>query len=634
MSSMPNARPITQAEEHLVKEVYAATQCINGWDSARTFDQQIIRATFLRALLCGHVQAPDKTGCIDNIVSLHLINSLIVGHLDLNKCKELPHITFEDSVITGGIALRNATTGCVHLSRCSILTRGVDASGLRSSGAVQLEQLQFAHRAVLDFSQANIERGCTLSTLSTHAPAVATKILRDELKDLVAKLTAPSHPAIAVDPKFAHVHSLQNLISNIWSANASSRAIGQAVDFAFLSLKAAHINGDLIIEGLRISTCNHRCRADGCCDKAKDHGDDAKLAIDAERVDVKGDFSIASNASQRSVMRGGINFAFAQVAGHLSVTGIGIFCCADENALNCEGALIGGHFGISPFNGTRTRLRGSLRILGAHIKGQLILRSVILCAETAIIGDGVTIDNDFFVRPWSADAMQVSVLCGRVRLPGAIIGGQFNIQGTRVMFCACPAPANATVQQSSAPTVAATAPVHPAPTRPNSPSHGHEAVISMRDVTIKGGLFFVPSQKHMTCILGGVRLNDSTINGVFEVIGTCITAAPNGTAIDAIGATIKSDFLLAGIHPERRSEYTLPGMSDRRRHLGHGPHYRRSAAHGRCLASQPAPGIRTSRQWVFHQGRHLYSIGPHTAHRYVATLPYRRCSPPEPGSGR
>lgn len=554
MSSPPNARPITQAEEHLVSEVYGATQRINGWDSARTFDQQIIRASFLRALLCGQVQTPDNTGCIDNIVSLHLINSLIVGYLDLNKCKNLPHLTFEDSVITGGIALRNATTGCLHLSRCSILKRGIDASGLRSSGAIQLEELQFAHRAVLDFSQANIESRCTLSGFSTHTPEEATKILRDELKDLVAMLTAPSHPAIAADPKFTHVDSPRNLVSDTWLAAASSRSIGQLGDFAFLSLKAAHINGDLIIEGLRISTCNHRCRADGCCDKAEDHGDAAKLTVDAERVDVKGDVSLASNALQRSVMRGGINFAFAQIAGHLSITGIGVFCCADENAINCEGALIGGHLSISPFDGTRTRLRGSLRILGAHIKGQLILRSVILYANTAITGDGVTIDNDFIVRPGSADAMQISVLCGRVRLPGATIGGQFSLRGTRVMICACPAPANATFQQSTAPAVAVTAPPHPAPAKLNLPNPGHEAVISMRDITIKGGLFFVPSPKHMTCILGGVRLNDSTINGVFEVIGTHITAAPNGAAIDVIGSTIKSDFLLAGIHPERRSD--------------------------------------------------------------------------------
>lgn len=203
MSSTPNVRPITQAEEHLVKELNGGAQRIDGWNSARTFDQQIFRGVFLRALLCGQVEAADKTGCIDNIASLHLINTLIVGDLDLNKCKELPHITLEDSVITGGISLRNATTGCVHLSRCFILKRGIDASGLRSNGAVRLEQLQFAHRAVLDFSQANIEYGCTLSGLSTKAPEDATKALRDDLEDLVGNLTTPSHPAIAVDPKFA-----------------------------------------------------------------------------------------------------------------------------------------------------------------------------------------------------------------------------------------------------------------------------------------------------------------------------------------------------------------------------------------------------------------------------------------------
>ena len=63
----------------------------------------------------------------------------------------------------------------------------------------------------------------------------------------------------------------------------------------------------------------------------------------------------------------------------------------------------------------------------------------------------------------------------------------------------------------------------------------------------------MPFGKRETCIIGGIRLNDSVINGVFEIVGSRITAAPSGAAVDAIGATIKSDLLFASVHPDRRS---------------------------------------------------------------------------------
>lgn len=562
MPLLPFLSPITQAEKRLVEQVQWAPQSIAGWDPALAFDQQIIRAAFLRALLCGQVLQPDKPDKNDkadknepikNIVSLRLIDALIVGRLDLSECKDLPHLTFEHSVITGGIALRNARAGGIHLIRGSILN-GIDACGLRSSGAIELQRVQFTHRAALDFSQANIENGCSFSDLTTAGSVDATETLRQDLDELVETLQARA--GILGQPnrvvlKFAGVHNPQQLMADAWSgADVPAHPHGS---LASLCLRAAHIGGDLTIEGIRVSTCNRRCGADGRCDDAERHQENARLAIDAERIEVKGDVNIRSTSDQLSILRGGISLVSAQITGSFNIEGVGVFRCASNDALDCEGAVVGAHLIIyplirssRPFKGTRTRLRGGLRLIDAHIKGQLILRGLIAYADTAITGDGIIIDNDFFIRPEDEDAQYVSLLCGKIRLPGATIGGQFNFYGTRVMVCACPPSPGAANRLPAASSATSTK-------QPDVSKPAHEAVLSMRDITIKGGLFFVPFRKRETCILGGIRLNDSVINGVFEIIGSRITAAPNGVAIDAIGATIKSDLLFASVHPDRRS---------------------------------------------------------------------------------
>jgi hypothetical protein len=333
-------------------------------------------------------------------------------------------------------------------------------------------------------------------------------------------------------------------VSYAWSS-APIPAASQLGDFASLSLKAAHIGGDLVIEGLRISTCNHPCGPDGCCNQAEQHGDDAKLAIDAERVEIKGDVSIASKASRSCILRGGISLAFAQITGQLNIAGVWILRCGSENALNCEGILLGGHLTLEPFKRTRTWLRGGLRVLGGHIKGQLILRGVVIHADKAITGDGVNIDNDLFIHPAEKDAKQLSLLCGILRFPGATIGGQLGILGTRVMACSNRRPVRARTATSAPSTVSPS--IAPAAAKPLL-----DPAIAMRDITVKGGLFFSPYFSRMTHITGGLRLNDAVINGVFEVVGTRITADANGNAIDASGANIKSDVLFAAVHPERQ----------------------------------------------------------------------------------
>jgi hypothetical protein len=155
--SLPSiAEPITKAEHHLVEKAPWAAQSIRLWDSAWTFDQRLIRAGFLRGLLTGQVQTKDKSELTKDLLSLHLVDALIVGNLNLDKCKNIPHLAIADSVITGGVTLGNAKTGCIHLSNCYILDRGIDAAAASVNGTILLQKLKFARRAVLDFSQAKI----------------------------------------------------------------------------------------------------------------------------------------------------------------------------------------------------------------------------------------------------------------------------------------------------------------------------------------------------------------------------------------------------------------------------------------------------------------------------------------------
>jgi hypothetical protein len=574
--SLPSiVEPITKAEHHLVEKAPWAAQSIRLWDSAWTFDQKLIRAGFLRALLTGQVQTKDKSEFIKDLLSLHLVDALIVGSLNLDKSKNIPHLTMDDSVITGGITLRNAKTGCIHLSRCYILDHDIDAAGVSADGAVLLQDLKFAHRSILNFSQAKIDFGCTISNLSTY-PAQATETLRKELEELVEKVTAPSPPAITIDPKFANLPNPRQLISDTLSAAASSPSAGQLGDLARLSLKGASIGGDLTIEGLHISTCNHPTSPHGRCNDSKNHAKEGKVAIDAERVDVRGDVILQSTDTQHFIMYGGITFAFAQIAGKFCITGVKIIRCASEQALNCEGTVIGGHLDFEPMAGnqaaTPNEIFGGLRILGGHIKGQLILVGTILHSggdespeyDAAITGDGVIIDNDFFIRP-TKDPECPSLFIGAVRLLGATIGGQLGIRGTCIIANPYKGPVPAVPAASPAPT-RASLPAHFAALAPSvSWDQITEPAISMRDAIVKGGIFVRPMEAIPSYILGELRLNDAEINGVFSIRGCHLVAGKNGRAITADGIHIKGDLTIgqALANPLDPSEYpqcTMEGV--------------------------------------------------------------------------
>ncbi|MCU1610673.1 MAG: hypothetical protein JWM45_2589 [Pseudonocardiales bacterium] len=108
-------------------------------------------------------------------------------------------------------------------------------------------------------------------------------------------------------------------------------------------------------------------------------------------------------------------------------------------ALDCDGLQVDGDVLLGDgFTATGQSDYGALRLLGAHIKGQLNLNGARLTNETgpALIGDGLHVDGDVFGGGFIATGHGE---LGAVRLPGAHIIGQLNFNGAELANQAGPA---------------------------------------------------------------------------------------------------------------------------------------------------------------------------------------------------
>ena len=108
-------------------------------------------------------------------------------------------------------------------------------------------------------------------------------------------------------------------------------------------------------------------------------------------------------------------------------------------ALDCDGLQVDGDVLLGDgFTATGQSDYGALRLLGAHIKGQLNLNGARLTNETgpALIGDGLHVDGDVFGGGFIATGHGE---LGAVRLPGAHIIGQLNFNSAELANQAGPA---------------------------------------------------------------------------------------------------------------------------------------------------------------------------------------------------
>jgi hypothetical protein len=106
----------------------------------------------------------------------------------------------------------------------------------------------------------------------------------------------------------------------------------------------------------------------------------------------------------------------------------------DGDGLQVDGDVLLG----DGFTATGDDDNGALRLLGAHIKGQLNFNGARLSndAGPALIGDGLHVDGDVFGGGFVATG---SGELGAVRLPGARVAGQLNFNGAELTNQAGPA---------------------------------------------------------------------------------------------------------------------------------------------------------------------------------------------------
>ncbi len=109
------------------------------------------------------------------------------------------------------------------------------------------------------------------------------------------------------------------------------------------------------------------------------------------------------------------------------------------SALDCDGLRVDGDVALSDgFTATGQGNYGAVRLFGAHIRGQLNVNGARLTNETgpALIGDGLHVEGDVFGGGFTATGHGE---LGAVRLPGAHIIGQLNLNGAELTNQAGPA---------------------------------------------------------------------------------------------------------------------------------------------------------------------------------------------------
>jgi hypothetical protein len=113
----------------------------------------------------------------------------------------------------------------------------------------------------------------------------------------------------------------------------------------------------------------------------------------------------------------------AHITGQLSLAGAELTNDAGPVLLGNQLQVDNSLFLDEGFRATGHGKRGAVRLPGAHITGQLILRGAVLTNEAgpALYGDGLQVDGDFFLEGLRATGHGE---CGAVELQGAHITGQ------------------------------------------------------------------------------------------------------------------------------------------------------------------------------------------------------------------
>lgn len=333
-----SVKPWSETEQALARALVAGQKL----DLSRGAGDSKVRAVVVRDLLLGRAQGPNGTGQVHpDPQGLRLNGATILGHLDLDYIDGRIPLLLTRCVIEDGLSLRHAHFPILNLNGSRLGSREID-------GAVNATQIKTEH----DFSLAG-------TMINSHS----------------RKQSA-------------------------------------------LRLDGAHIGGRLILDGASL-------------------GNDLGSAVDAVGSFIQGDVSLEATKMTGSHQYGVLLVAGAHIGGDLNLNDAVMSNDAGP-AINAASLTTDGHLSAEIKDATGNGPLSTVRLHGAHVRGQLILNGAMITnpAGPAITADALIVDGGAYMDNLRATGNGSG---GAIRLLTAHIGGQLGLRNAILSSNAGPA---------------------------------------------------------------------------------------------------------------------------------------------------------------------------------------------------
>ncbi|WP_026449165.1 hypothetical protein [Actinopolyspora mortivallis] len=199
-------------------------------------------------------------------------------------------------------------------------------------------------------------------------------------------------------------------------------------------LRGARITGVLDLTDVRavVPLVLHRCEFEEVLTGTRAHLPHLDLSASTLVGLDANDLVCEHDVGLDDIRSAGISLVDANITGDLSLRGARLVA-GEVPALDIEGALIGGDLFLHrDFVAESHSRRGTLRLLGASVTGQLSLGGARLTASNgpALAADRATVGESFFLNErFTAESDSER---GTLRLPGTGITGQVNLGGAHL----------------------------------------------------------------------------------------------------------------------------------------------------------------------------------------------------------
>jgi hypothetical protein len=511
--------PATQAERRLV-EAASSGETIDLHSGIGNRREQLVRGTFLRALLNGRVLrssaplahsgekhsqdevAPTEKG-IEVASPFCLSNAWIAGIFDLSRsgtAVHYPFFEFSGCIFWGGLDLSSINAAGLVIRDSYVLNGDLLAEDASLRGGVRITDTVFTAGQIVSFRGAFIDFSFLLRNLSARESGG----LLDKLGTFIDAFRNDAPPPEAEEAQLELGADLER-----WRATApqSLRA---------LRLNLLRVTGDCELAGIRLSNPTFPGAT-----PQPDHLEPG-IALDLSSARIKGGMILGRTEIQPCAIAGAVCLQDAAVDANVTFQGVAI--SNSSVALDLERASIKGSVSLQPANGCVCSLDGKFNLLGAKIGGQLLLKGAVIRAskedeqKRALVADGVEVGGDVHFR--STTSAQRTEIDGLVRFNGCAVRGELAFMSCRIA------------------------------------AENMEAALEVANSTIAGGMYVVAGGRRndsapVVEILGGIRLDGSHFGLSLFFRRVRLTPGNTGVALSAFTVKVGRDFEILQCHPNQ-----------------------------------------------------------------------------------